>query len=422
MSRDETPSWNVWLVSDVYPPGCGGSGWSTHALARTLTDRGHRVQVFAVDATRKDVGHRSYQGIEVTTVGVLAARRRPSKRLGARDYAYGDLVAYLSQRYQHEADVDIVHAQHLHSGPPAVAFGRAHGLATVVTVRDYWPVCLHGTSWWGAGVCAGCTITDLTGCMTDTWNWPRPLSRLMVPWARRRLRARAQGLAAAHKVIAVSHAVKRRIETEIPNLDFSVVPNVVDPEHVETAARQRPGSPTPGSYLLATGKLQPTKGFDRLLAALAEVGSRRPLLIAGDGPSRGALESQAAALGLPTTFLGWVEHDELLGLQRDAHAVVLPSAWHEPLSRVVLETMGLGTPIIAWDSGGTSEMIEHGSHGFLVKAPADLRESLAALESEETRQHIGTAARARIREQFCPDAVYPTMVATYAAAIEKADR
>ena len=113
----------------------------------------------------------------------------------------------------------------------------------------------------------------------------------MVPWAQRRLRARAEGLAAAHKVIAVSHAVKRRIETEMPDLDFSVVSNVVDPQHVETAARRRPDSPAPGSYLLATGKLQPTKGFDRLLSALDDVGSRRPLLIAGDGPSRGELES-----------------------------------------------------------------------------------------------------------------------------------
>ena len=291
-----------------------------------------------------------------------------------------------------------------------------------MTVRDYWPVCLHGTSWWGAGVCAGCTTTDLTGCMTDTWNWPRPLSRLMVPWARRRLRARAEGLAAAHKVIAVSHAVKRRIETEMPDLDFSVVSNVVDPQHVETAARRRPDSPAPGSYLLATGKLQPTKGFDRLLSALDDVGSRRPLLIAGDGPSRGALESQATAPDVPTEFLGWVEHDELLGLQRDAHAVVLPSAWHEPLSRVVLETMGLGAPVIAWDCGGTSEMIEHGANGFLIQETTDLAAALASLESEETRQRIGTAAHARVRERFCPEAVYPMMVATYAAAVKKVAR
>ena len=117
-----------------------------------------------------------------------------------------------------------------------------------------------------------------------------------------------------------------------------------------------------------------------------------------------------------------MEHDELLGLQRDAHAVVLPSAWHEPLSRVVLETMGLGAPVIAWDCGGTSEMIEHGANGFLIQETTDLAAALASLESEETRQRIGTAAHARVREQFCPETVYPMMVATYAAAVQKVAR
>ena len=31
----------VWLVTDVYPPACGGSGWSTHALAQTLVAHGN---------------------------------------------------------------------------------------------------------------------------------------------------------------------------------------------------------------------------------------------------------------------------------------------------------------------------------------------------------------------------------------------
>ena len=64
------PGWNVWLVTDVYPPNCGGSGWSTHALARVLADHGHHVEVIVVNQSQRDVTMREYDGITVTDVGV----------------------------------------------------------------------------------------------------------------------------------------------------------------------------------------------------------------------------------------------------------------------------------------------------------------------------------------------------------------
>ena len=53
----------------------------------------------------------------------------------------------------------------------------------------------------------------------------------------------------------------------------------------------------------------------------------------------------------------------------------------EPLSRLVLETMGLGTPVIAWASGGNPEIIDSGETGWLVGNADDLSGALAELES-----------------------------------------
>lgn len=414
--------WRVWLVTDVYPPGCGGSGWSTHALARVLRDRGHRVSVIGTDPSHSSVRERRYEDIEIAEIGMQAAHRDPRRRLGARDYSYRVLRDYLETRLRREPDVDILHAQHLHSGPPAIDVGRAQGRATVVTLRDYWPVCLHGTSWWGSTTCDGCSTVNLTSCMQEYWKWPRPLARLMVGWARRRLDARQAGVRAAHAVIAVSHAARQRIERDLSGTTVSVVPNMVDPALLEATAAAAPETDAESPYLLTAGKLQPTKGFNLLLDALAEVGSLMPVLIAGDGPMRRALEEQARALRVPARFLGWVDHDRLVRLQKDAHAVVLPSAWDEPLSRIVLETMALGVPVVAWARGGNPEMIEPGVSGWLVRRAEDLARAMGELASPDRRHEVALGAKRRIASRYTPDVVYPAVAAAYEAALERAGR
>ena len=139
MNAEPSPSWHVCLVTDVYPPDCGGSGWSTHALARVLVGRGHQVSVVAIDPARTDVVTRTYDGVAVTDVGVHAAHRSIRERIGARDYTYRPLARFLDRFLRTNRSIDVVHAQHLHSGPPSVAVGNALGRATVVTVRDSTP-------------------------------------------------------------------------------------------------------------------------------------------------------------------------------------------------------------------------------------------------------------------------------------------
>ena len=87
----------IWLVTDVYPPGCFGSGWSTHALARTLDHRGHTVEVISIDPGASGVSQRVFDGIRVVEVGVRSARRNPLRRLGARDYAHHHMKRYLER-------------------------------------------------------------------------------------------------------------------------------------------------------------------------------------------------------------------------------------------------------------------------------------------------------------------------------------
>ena len=415
--------WHIWLVTDAYPPHAGGSGWSTHALARMLADRGHRLEVIVVDPSTVESGNRAFDGIPVTTVGVQHAKRHLGRRLGAHDYSFSAVRAYLDDRLARAGDVDLLHAQHLHSGPPTVAAARRHGVGALVTVRDYWPVCLHSTSWWGGTACPGCSTARVTGCLAEYWQWPRTASRLMVGWVGRRLSTRRADLRQASSIIAVSRAIEARIQPELPDTVIEVIHNVVDPAATEreaSGAADR-GDPMPRPYLCAAGKLVPTKGFDRLIAALAEADCPWPLVIAGRGPERPALERRARELSLDVRIVDWLEHPALLHLVHQAHAFLLPSRWDEPLSRLLLESMALGTPVVAWPTGGTPEVIAHGANGWIVNGSADLEAALAQLRVPETRARIGKAARRWVTEHCAPGAIYPQVSSVYARAIAEAD-
>jgi len=412
----------VWLVSDVYPPGCGGSGWSAHALARTLIARGHAVEVVSVDPSAAGVSQRVFEDVRITEVGVAKARRSPLRRFGATDYAHATLERYLVARLEAEPDVRVVHAQHLHSGPPAVAAARAQGRAAVQTLRDYWPVCLHGTSWWGGGECSGCSTGNLVCCMKAYWGWPRVVGRVMVPWARRRLRARCSGMVAAGRVITVSEWVRRRIGAEAPEAHYVVLPNIVDAERAsaDAAAARAPELPFAGPYLVAAGKLTDTKGFDLMLRDLAKAQNALPVVIAGSGPARDRLEEQTTSLEFEVFFAGWTEHASLLALMHAARALLLPGAWNEPLSRLLLEAMALGTPVLAWTSGGNTEHLTNGENAWIVDGPDALRLGLNDLEDVRRHDDVGAAGQALAQERFSPEAVYPRLLAIYGEALEAA--
>src|SRR5690606_20106659 len=126
-------------------------------------------------------------------------------------------------------------------------------------------------------------------------------------------------------------------------------------------------------------RLEPYKGYSYLIEAMSTIpASERPLaVVAGDGPERQRLESQAATAGVQddVRFLG--NRSDIPRLLAAADIFVLPSLW-EGLPLAVLEAMASGLPPVVTRVGGNAEIIEDGKSGLLVP-PADtqaLAESL----------------------------------------------
>ncbi len=164
------------------------------------------------------------------------------------------------------------------------------------------------------------------------------------------------------------------------------------------------------------GTLKPWHGLDTLVAAFTLLRRHDPharLLIIGDGPMRGALESNLAARGLQDAadVTGAVAPDEVPGLLASMDAAVAPYPelscfYFSPLK--VYEYMAAGLPVVASRVGQLAALIRPGDNGLLC-APGDpvaLADALTLLrEKPALRRRLGDTARADVQRDHTWDAV-----------------
>jgi glycosyltransferase involved in cell wall biosynthesis len=184
------------------------------------------------------------------------------------------------------------------------------------------------------------------------------------------------------------------------------LPNFAAAAAAPPVARDSLATPDGVPLALALGRLHENKGFDVLLAALARVPDLH-LWLAGEGPLRGDLESQAAALGVAgrVRFLGW--RDDVPALLAAADFLV-SSSRHEPLGNVVIEAWAAERAVIATASAGPRELIRDGESGLLapIEDAAALAAALARLAADPAlRARLAAGGHAAYAAQFTESAV-----------------
>lgn len=201
---------------------------------------------------------------------------------------------------------------------------------------------------------------------------------------------------------------------------IAIIPPGVDLERFQPipkdVAKKQVGIPCGNTNILFTGRIEPLKGIDTMLRAMALIQARRPevlhnacMAIIGGDPWADDLDEEMARLQqLRTdldihdlvTFLGAKDQDLLPNYYAAAEMVVMPSHY-ESFGMVALEAMAMGTPVIASEVGGLAYLVKHGVTGYHV--PSRDPEALAAriyelLSNHKCRQHLGQQARDYARQ------------------------
>ncbi len=205
--------------------------------------------------------------------------------------------------------------------------------------------------------------------------------------------------------IANSTTTQERI-TRIYNRESTVIPPPVSERFFEAESRSDSAEAMPDkklkaeSYYLAVGRFVPYKRFDLLIELANEL--KLPLKIAGRGQDEARLKKLA---GPTVDFLGFVPDRELPDLYAQADALFFPQ--YEDAGIVLLEAQASGTPVIAYNVGGATDMIIEGKTGVFFNAQTieSLRDALTrfrhiTFDRELIRKHAEYFSHERFRRSL----------------------
>ena len=203
-------------------------------------------------------------------------------------------------------------------------------------------------------------------------------------------------------------AVSRWLAEETQSI-VSTKPPLIAPMPVATDLFEPGSRDARARRLLFVGRLMPQKGVALLIEALSQLPADVALDIVGDGPDRAALEARATQLGVGARvrFHGAVKQFALPHFYQHALALVVPSVG-EGLGLVAVEAQLCETPVIAFDSGGLSDVIQHQRTGLLVaeRTAGDLAAAVQALlERDDRGAALGAAGRLHALATFAPESV-----------------
>lgn len=250
--------------------------------------------------------------------------------------------------------VDVVHSHHWMSGVAALPVAREWGVPHVQSFHS---------------------VAALPGS---------PLSAGEPPESPRRVPGEALVAKESHAVVAISAAEAQtvidrcgadaeRVQIVSPGVDRELFHPLQPGEQRWSWPGDHPVA-WPRGYVLVAARLEPLKGPDLAIQALANLDPeiRPQLVVAGDASGAFAsyereLHAMVAEFGLAdeVTFVGAQPRPELARLLRGARVVLVPSH-SETFGLIALEAAASGTPVIAASAGGLRESVAHGVTGQLM--------------------------------------------------------
>lgn len=385
----------ICLINTLYPPHqVGGAERSVQILAESLAQLGHQLVVLTL-------GERDEQYVQN---GVRIIRKKLQNSYWPFDGKSKSLIQKISW---HAKDIqndamrkivgavldaekpDVVHTNNL-AGFSVAAWTevKERGIRLIHTLRDYYLLCYKTSMYKGNQNC----LKQCLDCRAA--SIPKKIQQ-----------------AQPDCVVGISkYILHRHLEIGFfKSAQHAVVFNSYDAPQLED--RKIVDRPFTFGYI---GRLAESKGLETLIGAFRKIATQGnvALTIAGKGDSNYVSKLQRLASDLPISFIG---HTELPPFFTSLDATVVPSLWHEPLGRVVIESYAFGVPVIAASTGALPEIVSPGVTGYLYSHEHELAERMTQMIklSGEARQTLSQACKQRAAEQFSSKSIVSQYLALY---------
>jgi glycogen synthase len=387
----------VLTVGNMYPPHhYGGYELVWQSSVEHLRERGHDVRVLTTDTRTEAVAPDSAGVHRELRWALVDAQLQP---LGVR-------ARIALARYNH-AVLD----RHLSEfRPEVVAWWSMGGLTLTmletVRRRGLPAVAFVHDDWLDYGRWADRWLHEFRGRR----SWFAPLAERLVG-----IPARVDFDRAASYVFVSERTRRHALDQGLGLSRTSVAHSGIHVDFLDPApAREW------GWRLLYVGRLDPRKGVETTIRALARLPREATLeLVGGWDPSEEErLRELAREVGVHerVAFSGHLDRADIAAAYARADAVVFPVVWEEPWGLVPLEAMAKGRPVVATGRGGSAEYLRDGENCLLFDAGDDaaLTQQLERLARDPAlRQHLlegGLATAPRYTEETLNKAAESALV------------
>jgi glycosyltransferase involved in cell wall biosynthesis len=395
----------VLIINTLYHPNVlGGAERSVQFLAEGLVHAGHEAVV--VSAVPGDGVSVSWvNGVKIYYVG-LRNVYWPFNRVGRQGVrkillkplwhlidTYNPVMAREVEKIITQEQPDLVHTNNLSCFSVAVwRIIKTKKLPLVHTIRDYYLLCPKSTMFSRGRNCEEqCTLCRLYSLprrkYSDFVDIAVGISRFIL-----------------EKHVSLGFFLHARAE---------VIFNAYEPEDFDFQPSINRQPCIRFGYI---GRLHPTKGINVVLRAIQMLPKESwSLSIAGQGSS--SYEKYLKGNSLESIqFLGFIRPEEFFS---KIDILIVPSIWHEPLGRTVLEAYAHGIPVIGSRRGGIPELVEEGKTGLLFD-PDHPEELSAVMNTFIQRPELLDVMRVHCLEkarEFAPKRIVGQYVKVYESAI-----
>jgi glycosyltransferase involved in cell wall biosynthesis len=363
-------------------------GASKVAIDEAIALRGAGLDVTFLAAVGTPCEALSNAGVRVLSLGqpeLLQVWRHPGAALRSawNSQAFAATRTLLARRDRSSTVVHLHGYTKALSTSPALA-ARLAGFSTLCTLHDFFAACPNG-AFYDYRREEPCLRRALSAsCVLTNCDKRHPLHKSYRV---------ARGVAQRHfarfpdsvrDFIALSHRSAALLQPYLSlGSQLHLLPNIIDVPRIAPVevANNRP--------LLVLGRLDAEKGVT--LAATAAQRVEMPIVFAGDGPLRAAMQAAGA------TVTGWLDNAGVSDALSQARCLVFPSRWYETFGLVVEEAAARGVPAIVSDISAASERVEDGVTGWIFRSGdvADLARCMLSAQDDAQVAAAGAAAYAR---------------------------